>query len=331
MRITFSCSPEVDEGLGASGEGIMHWLGTNKGTTKYANPYISGAVDISRCLHHGSDWPISEKDKELMVQYRPNPEGEKSIWRDTYEDFDVIFTNVFGAMMGCSSQRYMCDGPLYFHLSNGVSVCPTHYSIRNSGCFGMAGDWNLEASVDGKAWDVLHESRGRGPLYDGIRRPERLRLWDIVKEYKGNDRKDAVCDHMERNQRHTWKIDNTSGKFYTHFRFLSVAIHDRGRNDCLHCIGFEVYGNVHEDWNYKKVEEAEEEEEGEEEEEEEEETETDEDRIQRLEVQNEALLNQNEKQQAQIVALSSENDSLKARVRQLENKRSAEEAGLPEH
>ena len=76
-----------------------------------------------------------------------------------------------------------------------------------------------------------------------------------------------------------------------------------GRHICLHGIGFEVYGSVHEE-------------------------ETAQDRIQRLEVENEALLNQNEKQQAQIVALSTENDSLKARVRQLENKRSAEEACL---
>ena len=47
LRITFSCSPNVDEGLGASGEGIMYWLGTNKGTSDYTNPYSSGAVDIS--------------------------------------------------------------------------------------------------------------------------------------------------------------------------------------------------------------------------------------------------------------------------------------------
>ena len=56
----------------------------------------------------------------------------------------------------------------------------------------MAGDWNLEASIDGKNWDVIHEARGRSPLYDGVREPERSKLWDAV-ESLYEERIDAVC------------------------------------------------------------------------------------------------------------------------------------------
>ena len=56
----------------------------------------------------------------------------------------------------------------------------------------MAGDWNLEASTDGMNWDVLHESRGRSPLYKSIREPERIKLWNKIKIYNGVDRKDSL-------------------------------------------------------------------------------------------------------------------------------------------
>ena len=157
---------------------------------------------------------------------------------------------------------------------------------------------------------------------------------DKVEKYKGAERKDAVCNHLEQNHRHTWKVVNTADKFYTYFRFMSIHIEEVGvwgteeyREICLHGIGFEVYGDVCEDWEVGQVEEI------------------SQDRVQRLEVENEvppvsrnemqqaqikSLADQNERQQTQIEALLSEVESLKARVRQLESKRSAEEACLPE-
>jgi len=284
MKITFSCSPQVDKGLGASGKGIMYWLGTNKGTSDYTNPYSSGAVAISGWFEGDKDSRITEEDKMLMVQYRPSPEGEKSkCYCDNFVcgsgTLEFIFQSS-GAMMGCGHLRWKRESPLIFHL-NGVAVSPTHYSIRNGGCFGMAGDWNLEASVDGKAWDVLHESRGRSPLYEGIfRNNEHSMLWDTVKSCNRNVRRVVICEYMEQNHRHTWKVVNTAGKIYTQFRFLSIEVpynyHDViVRKICLHGIGFEVYGDVYEEWGDEYT------------------------HIQELENQNEEVLNKNKKLKAQ--------------------------------
>ena len=257
MKITFTCSPEVDKGLGASGKGIMYWLGTNKGTEDYTNPYSRGDVDISGWFESDNDSRITEEDKMLMVQYRPNPEGERSnCYCDNFVcgngTLDFIFQSS-GAMMGCGHLRWKRESPLIFHL-NGVAVSPAHYSIRNGSCYGMAGDWNLEASIDGKNWDVLHESRGRSPLYGGIIKNNELGvLWDRVKHFNGDARRDVICEYMEENHRHTWKVNNNAGKIYTQFRFLSIEIPFNYHNDivrkvCLHGIGFEVYGDVYEEW-----------------------------------------------------------------------------------
>ena len=169
-------------------------------------------------------------------------------------------------------------------------------------------NWNLEASIDGKSWDVIHEARGRSPLYSGIRDDGRQQLWDTVKEYKGEERRDAICDYMEENHRHTWRVNNAARNFYTHFRFVTVeALHevegDDESNDCLHGIGFELYGDICEEWGDESETHI---------------------RIEQLEGKVEELQSQNK-------ALLNENESLKARIRQLENKRSADEACLPEN
>ena len=145
----------------------------------------------------------------------------------------------------------------------------------------MAGYWNLEASIDGKNWDVIHEARGKSRLYEGINRNnERSMLWDTVKHLKGDTRRDVICEYMEQNHRHTWKVVNTAGKIYTQFRFLSIEVpynyHDViVRKICLHGIGFEVYGDVYEEWGDEYT------------------------HIQELENQNEEVLNKNKKLKAQ--------------------------------
>ena len=158
----------------------------------------------------------------------------------------------------------------------------------------MAGDWNLEASVDGKAWDVLHESRGRSPLYEGIfRNNEHSMLWDTVKSCNRNVRRVVICEYMEQNHRNTWKVNNTAGKIYTQFRFLSIEVPYNYHNDivrkiCLHGIGFEVYGDVYGEWGGEYT------------------------HIQQLENQ----------QKEELHTLQTLNDSLNA-LRQLEKKRNA--------
>ena len=99
------------------------------------------------------------------------------------------------------------------------------------------------------------------------------------------------------------------------------------RETCLHGMGFEVFGEVYEEWEVEQVEEI------------------SQDRVQRLDTENKALpvllidehqaqikdlTGQNEKLQAHNQTLLSEVESLKARIRQLENKRSAAVACLLE-
>ena len=329
---TFSCSPDVD-----GDKGIMYWLGTKKGTSDYVNPYSSGAVSISRWDVKGrllttkdpSLLTTGERNKSLMVQYRPIPEGEEIVsmleevvdvnditWEEEESKSD-IFAGSFGAMMGCGACLPECSGgSVNFQLLNRIAISPTHYSIRNGGCYGMAGDWNLEASTDGTIWDVIHKARGRQPkLYGGVNENDEdayTKIWDMALACEGTEsRKEVVCDYMEENHRNTWQVNNTARSFYTHFRFVSIEVNksdeDDDRRGCLHGIGFELYGDVYEEWGDKS-----------------------ESRIEQLEDQNKEVLNENKKLQVQNEALLSEIDSLKARVRQLENKRNAEEACLSE-
>ena len=40
LKVTYSCSPDED-----GGQGILYWLGTNKGRDRYMNPYRRGVLD----------------------------------------------------------------------------------------------------------------------------------------------------------------------------------------------------------------------------------------------------------------------------------------------
>jgi len=114
LRITFSCSPGGDNG----DQGIMYWLGTNKGTSDYTNPYSRRAVAISGWFEEeGNSHLTTKKDEQLMVQYRPNPEGEgiaSHLEEEPEAEFNSdIFSNDFGVMMGCSA----CDSGNLENLS----------------------------------------------------------------------------------------------------------------------------------------------------------------------------------------------------------------------
>jgi len=314
LTITFTCSPEVD-----GNKGIMYWLGTKKGTSDYTNPYSSGAVVISGSFKEEA---FSADELAVVVQYRPIPEECDDLFdrESTVTVSDQIFDSfsMDGVMMGCGA----CDSGnggrfVSIHLRHGVAVYPTHYSIRNGSCYGMSGDWNLEASTDGTTWDVIHEARGKqSKLYldQSIykKNEEQFRkIWSMDLWSKGKEsRKIAMCDYMEKNHRQTWQVQNTADKFYTYFRFISIAIHKSevrgGRQTCLHGIGFEIYGGVLEEWEVESKS-----------------------RIEQLDDENEKLQTNNAKLPQNEEASLNENDSLKARIRQLGNKRNAEDACLP--
>jgi len=274
LAITFSCSPD-DEG-GMENKGILYWLGTKKGTRGYLNPLERGAVWVEG----NCDWQYKEEyhegpdeteEKAYFFQYRPNLEGEGL----TEKDHELIndsktdkkkAKSIFGGGMGlfifsgCDACRTGCAGNDHtiIKFKNGLAISPTHYSIRNAGCYGMSGDWNFAGSVDGgKTWMNLHRQRGKTKLYGGMSggsgadedSTHDMKLLDYVRGFEAEAREEAVCDYLEQHQRMTFKLDSPSADFFTHFRFTSVQTYtwDDRKDFCLHGIGFEIWGEVREE------------------------------------------------------------------------------------
>ena len=146
-----------------------------------------------------------------------------------YSQVMEVFTEAYGAMMGCGAcSRYFNQDDyearsLVISLRDNVAVCPTHYSIQHGGCSGMSGYWNFDASVDGESWVTIHKARdctsGRCFANSDDEIEEYMMILDEARKQVGKkNRKEAVCEYMEQNHRYTFKVDN-SGDFYTHFRF----------------------------------------------------------------------------------------------------------------
>lgn len=269
LNVTFSCSPSAN-----GTQGVLYWLGTMKGTTNYINPYERGDVTITGSFDKPTKSRMGHDDIALMVQHRPNPEGESmftpdEIWTEDHIDWllsgDInneggskctatflFFSKAYGPMMGenvCYYEKEKSEELVVLKLKKGIAVSPTHYSIRNGGNGGMSGDWNFEASVDGLTWVVIHESRGRSPLFGGLLYPwhkqQHRKVWYACQRVNGTKkRKLAVLEYMEHNQRHTWKVD-TTGDFYTQFRIVSIPVQRRrSLQYSLFGIGLEIYGHV---------------------------------------------------------------------------------------
>ena len=271
LSITFSCSPKDEDGI--MNKGILYWLGTKKGTMKYLNPLERGAVWVSgTCDGFWDDeyceGPDETTEKAYFFQYRPNLEGEEIARKaDTdakgeiggtsgnqlsvsYDDLmngdskevKKEIRSIFGGQMGlfilsgCDACRMGTAGndPTVISFKNGLAISPTHYSIRNAGCYGMSGDWDFAGSIDGgKTWMVLHRQRGRTHLYGGMSggKTKRstgetddeayMKIRDHVRGFEGTEaKKKAVCDYLEQHQRLTFKLDYPSADFFTHFRFI---------------------------------------------------------------------------------------------------------------
>ena len=228
--------------------------GYKKGSAAtYVNPFNSGAVAIPTLVNKEKrEYSTAEEDKALMVQYRANPQGEVLFGEGysgtifsyseekinevmsigtpaAYSQVMEVFTEAYGAMMGCGAcSRYFNQHDyearsLVISLRDNVAVCPTHYSIQHGGCSGMSGYWNFDASVDGESWVTIHKARdctsGRCFANSDDEIEEYMMILDEARKQVGKkNRKEAVCEYMEQNHRYTFKVDN-SGDFYTHFRF----------------------------------------------------------------------------------------------------------------
>ena len=262
LKVTFSCSP--DHGL----KGILYWLGTNKGRDNaYINPYTRGDIDITGWFDNAATLKriidvqremgppgldlasegniyFASGSRALFVQYRPkeNPITKSLALGQSY-------TAVFD-LMGCLSGSLRLPVVIDFKT---VKVSPSYYSLRYGGCDGMEGDWNFEASNNGKNWIVLHAARDDIHLLriNGKHDPERHAsgqlhwLRDATQDLNEGEKEEVYCDYMERFHRHTWEVNNSSGDFYRYFRIIGAS--PEGSHKCLHGIGLEIFGLAQEE------------------------------------------------------------------------------------
>ena len=224
----------------SSGKGILYWLGTSRHKTEYQNPYKMDKIrvekrssEVQHVVELVNPSTGTSSGVSAFFEYRP------SCFPDLSNNCGMLWCDLKG---GKSSQFTFVD----------VTVKPTHYSLRFGDCYGMS-DWNFEASVDGASWDILHEARkDRHILNPYEEELERLPA-DI-------DKAGYVAIAEER-LRHTWKVNSSS--YYNYFRFVSLkrekleelyeSVYQRGEggpdgrvnfSDCLHGVGFELYGDV---------------------------------------------------------------------------------------
>lgn len=240
LKVTYTCSPERD-----GGKGVLYWLGTDKGSKEYTNPYNMGSVDITGWMDDDTQpytFPETRlycgqrRIKGLYIEYMPQANKE-----DGECGLDTL-------LPGGEANN---ENPVVVDLRTNV-VSPTHFSLRYGGCCGLQGSWNLEASMDGENWVILH----RGTNDDGNkvsqrRRNERINageydaLGGLLYGIDGEEeRKNEYNHYMERNYRHIWKLDNFSREFFRYFRMIGTGPPDERR--CLHAIGLEIYGSVYE-------------------------------------------------------------------------------------
>jgi len=258
LKVTFSCSPD-DDGR----QGILHWLGRNKGREEYINPYRRGAIDVTgwfdsyRTLgENDPSWGSSES-KEFFVQYKSMSEKPLS-YSDVISPGDE--NAYFPCLSGCGHSNQRRPVVVDFRKN---AISPTHYSLRYGACRGMDGNWTFEASNDGESWVVLHEGRksdGHNLTYERITQRKALGEDRWFQELRGTGSNGRItnwpevyCDYMERHYRHTWELKsnnlNGGGKKFPFFRYFRIIGADPvdETGGCLHCIGLEIYGSVYEE------------------------------------------------------------------------------------
>ena len=172
--------------------GLMNWLGTGRGSRLpvWTNPAAIGAVRVTQLARI---WCNSSHGQQLMVA-----RGSGTQRAGTYS------TTSFG---GCSLHHVTVE------LLDGVSIRPTHYSLRafdgNNSC--VSSNWMLEASAEpGGKFVTLKQHVGDASLKNA-----------------------AVA---------AWAIDASPATqaFFRVFRFST-----QGDGGCFHYGCFELYGTVH--------------------------------------------------------------------------------------
>jgi hypothetical protein len=119
-RITFTYS-----GTNYDDQGIVYWLGTNKGQNMWANPQVSGHITITTFpnLYEGYIWHIV------------NNKATDCVYTDHNEN-----------------SYYRLD----FRPSK-IRIRPTAYTLGYANCSTYLRSWVLEGSNDDDKWDIVKE------------------------------------------------------------------------------------------------------------------------------------------------------------------------------
>jgi hypothetical protein len=241
LHVTNSFEPNLDC------QGVLHWLGTDKGKSEYCNPHATGAVrvggwvdtleeivDMSDYVEDPRLIADTQSARRALVQYRPPIKG-LSAGRHMLEASECC------EALGCDYSFEKLSVVLDLKT---ITLRPKAYSLRYDCCEG-ASDWNFEGSNDGSTWLPLHQARGDPHLVRPTRE-EIKSLTDLCGDEDFSEREvsEMLLTYVERKHRHTWSIVST--EFYRYFHFIGLGPeHIEGRGHCVHIVGLELFGDVH--------------------------------------------------------------------------------------
>jgi hypothetical protein len=167
----------------------LHWLGTEGGTREYQNPQATEAVAVTASSEHYCDYAAPS-----FVQHRPD--GNSNLTQSKPNSWMAL---AFGG---------------------GAKIDVAHYCLRHGDRddgYGRLRHWDLEASLDGRAWTTLRSHRDDQSLADA---------------------KYSTA---------AWAVEGGKGAF-SHFRIRQTGKNSggySGGDDCLMCAGIELYGVLH--------------------------------------------------------------------------------------
>jgi hypothetical protein len=252
LSVTHSCPHSK-----GNDQGILYWIGTDKGKREYRNPQATGAIavhvgkigdltfaerTILKTSGEGQLSPaaFTQESRQALVQYRPQIIGLKEDGMIDLRAEKSCFS------MWCNLSR--CQIPTIVDLKN-IEVRLATYSLRYER--GGMTDWNLEGSKDGKEWIVLHKARNDHHVALMDENLEQMWLSELH-ECTDNEMKVKISQEFaERERRHAWQIDGPQSQtFFRFFRIIGSGInYERHENsyNCLHGVGLELYGDVHEE------------------------------------------------------------------------------------
>ena len=255
LQISYSVEPNP------SNQGLLHWLGTKRGNTEYKNPHEIGTVYVGGWVddnENDDDLARAEYCRQRFVSHRLGVKDVRptSSTSSGQPDLLALASSVYESVFLQSTLQFCCHArkrlPVVVDFKS-AQIRPTHYSMRSIECFGMEGDWNLEGSQDGIAWETLHASRDdqslnfneKGTEFRDKLKENRLSFFLEETRLNVDQKVDVIASFAEKYFRHTWKLTPTPTDFYRYFRILGASpITIDSEKSCLHGEGLEFFGDL---------------------------------------------------------------------------------------